>query len=118
MVILKVNNTEFPNPSKMQVTIQDWDASTSERNANGDLMRDRVTVKRKIEVEYALLDGNQMKTILDATEDVFFSVTYFDPKQNGFLTKTMYIGDRTPSLYVLRDDKILYRDFKFSLIEK
>lgn len=118
MVILKVNNTEFPNPSKMQVTIEDWDASTSERNANGDLMRDRVATKRKIEVEYSLLTGEQMSSILKATEDVFFSVTYFDPKENGFLTKTMYIGNRAPSFYILRDDKVMYRDFKFSLIEK
>jgi hypothetical protein len=118
MVILKVNNTEFPNPSKMQVTIEDWDASTSSRLSNGELARDRVAVKRKIEVEYALLDGNQMSAILKATEDVFFSVTYFDPKENGFLTKTMYVGNRTPSFYMLRDDKVLYRDFKFSLIEK
>lgn len=118
IVILTVNGVKFPNPSKMQVTIEDWDASTSERNANGDLMRDRVAVKRKIEVEYSLLTGEQMSLILKATEDVFFDVVYFDPQQNGFLTKTMYIGNRAPSFYVLRDGKVMYRDFKFSLIEK
>lgn len=118
MVILKVNNTEFPNPSKMQVTIEDWDASTSSRLSNGELARDRVAVKRKIEVEYSLLTGEQMSLILKATEDVFFSVTYFDPKENGMKTITAYTGNRTPSFYVLQDEKVLYRDFKFSLIEK
>ena len=117
----KGNTTEtaiLPNPSKMQVTIQDWDASTSERNANGDLMRDRVTTKRKIEVEYSYLTGAEMSGILTATEDVFFDVVYFDPKDNAMRQMTAYIGDRTPSFYILQDNKVAYRDFKFSLIEK
>lgn len=119
MAFLKINTTELPMPSSFEVTIQDFDSSESNRNSQGQLFRDRICVKYKLNVTWRALDAEQMSMILNAISDVFFNVTFFDPKLNGYRTTTMYTGDRTPTLYTFREDgTVIYNDFTISLIER
>ena len=117
--MIMINDIELPNPSEMAVTISDYDASsdTVGRNSQGELFRDRVCVKRKIDLVWKVLTAEEMSLILNAVEDVFFQVSYYDPK-DGQKTITGYVGDRTPSLYTFSSLGILYKDFAMSITER
>ncbi|MED4206598.1 DUF6711 family protein [Neobacillus mesonae] len=113
MALLKVNGVDIADPSSLQVDIMDLDG-TSNRNAKGDLVRDRLAVKRKISLEWPALTPAQTSTILKAVQSVFFSCTYPDPMEGKDLTKTFYVGDRSAPLY----KKGLWESLKMDFVEK
>lgn len=115
--MIKINNTSIISPSVFQVDIQDIDGE-SNRNARGELLRDRIAVKRKLNCEWPPLTAEECSTLLNAVSGVFFSVYYPDPMTGNFETKTMYVGDRsTPALYI-KDGKVLWKGLKMNFIEK
>lgn len=95
--MIQVNGVTIKAPKKMSVTTSDVDGETT-RNALGNLIRDRIAVKRKIELEFPPMTQSEMSTLLTAVQNTFFSVTYLDPK-DGVVTKTMYVGDRSSPMY-------------------
>lgn len=96
--MIVVNGTEVAVPKSYKVTVSDIDGE-SNRNANGELVRDRIAVKRKLEMEWGPLDDSEISVLLKAVKDTFFEVTFPDP-QEGILTKTMYVGDRSAPAYI------------------
>ena len=96
--MIVVNGTEIAVPKSYKVTVSDIDGE-SNRNANGELVRDRIAVKRKLEMEWGPLDDSEISILLKAVKDTFFEVTFPDP-QEGILTKTMYVGDRSAPAYI------------------
>lgn len=114
--MLKINGVAIATPKTFEITIQDLDGE-SNRNANGDLIRDRITVKRKINLEWPQLTQGQISTLLNAVSSVFFTVTFPDP-QLGLITKTMYVGDRTSPAYSYINGQVKWQDLKMNFIEK
>ena len=110
--MIKINGVDIATPKSFSVEINDIDGET-ERNASGDLIRDRIAVKRKLECEWPPLTDGQISSLLQSVSNVFFSVTYPDP-MNGTITKTMYVGARTAALYKVG----LWEGLKMSLIER
>lgn len=108
-----IDITKYIKPYK--VSLQDLDSDSSVRNVKGEMMRDRIAVKRKIELEFGPLQSNDIKAILGAIAGVFFSVTFIDPLE-GQITKQMYCGDRTAALYSSNTE--LWTGLKFNLIER
>lgn len=98
MALLTVGGVAQRTPSKMKVTINDIDGDST-RNANGDLIRDRIGTKTKIELAFPPLSQAEISTLLSAVSPVFFTVTYQDP-MDGMTTKTFYVGDRTAPILV------------------
>lgn len=117
--LLRINNVAMPTPSGIEVTYQDYDSNDSNRNANGELIRERVRASvRRLDVTWKILNAQEMSLILRSLDPVFFTVRFFDPKSASFQNATMYVGDRKPTFYTLRDDEILYQDFTIALVEK
>lgn len=114
--MLSINGVAIATPSVYEITIQDLDGE-SNRNANGDLVRDRITVKRKINLEWPPLSQGEIATLLNAVSSVFFTVTFPDP-QLGLITKTMYVGDRTAPAYSYVNGKAKWQGLKMNFIEK
>ncbi|WP_099335799.1 DUF6711 family protein [Clostridium cadaveris] len=114
--MLKINNTEIATPKVYEVTVQDLDGETN-RNANGDMIRDRIAVKRKINLEWPPLSQSEISTLLTAVSGVFFTVTFPDP-QDGLITKTMYVGDRTSPAYQFKNGEVKWSGLKMNFIEK
>lgn len=116
--MLKVNGVDIATPKTYQPSLNDIDGETN-RNANGDLIRDRIATKRKLEMEWAPLTQDESSTLLKAVDDVFFEVTFPDPK-DGIITKTMYVGDRsTPSyLYDEESKEMRWKGLKMNFIEQ
>ena len=49
--MLSINGVAIATPKSFEVTISDLDGE-SNRNANGEMIRDRIGVKRKIALEW------------------------------------------------------------------
>ncbi len=114
--MLKVNGVAIAAPSNYEVTIQDLDGE-SNRNASGNMIRDRIAVKRKINLEWPPLSQVEISTLLNAVSSVFFTVTFPDPQQ-GMITKTMYVGDRTAPAYQYKNGEVKWSNLKMNFIEK
>ncbi|MDM8312829.1 hypothetical protein QUW36_12245 [Clostridium cadaveris] len=114
--MLKINGVAIATPKTYEVTVQDLDGETN-RNANGDMIRDRIAVKRKINLEWAPLSQSEISTLLTAVSGVFFTVTFPDP-QDGLITKTMYVGDRTSPAYQFKNGEVKWSGLKMNFIEK
>ena len=113
----KVNGVAMPTPKTFNINISDLDGETN-RNANGDLIRDRIATKRKIEIEYQPLDSEEVSLILKSISPVFISVEYPDPQEGKVITKVMYAGDKTIPMYSIIKGVPKWNGLKFNLIEK
>lgn len=114
--MLKINGVAIATPKSYEVIVQDLDGETN-RNANGDLVRDRISVKRKIQLEWPPLTQSEISTLLTAVSSVFFTVTFPDP-QLGVITRTMYVGDRTSQAYSCINGIVKWSGLKMNFIEK
>ena len=116
--MLKINGVDIVTPKSYQPTISDIDGE-SNRNAKGELIRDRIAVKRKLDLEWGPLSQSEISTLLKAVSDVFFEVEFPDP-QDGVITKTMYVGDRTPPLYEYDEEskECKWKSLKMNFIEQ
>ena len=99
MDVLKVTKNAgtvvvLPAPAEIKWSISDLDSDGSGRNQNGDLFRDRVAVKRKIECSWLPMSAAKMATLLSAVSDPFFKLTYPDALTGTNRTITCYVGDR------------------------
>ena len=92
-----VNGARIHTPSKFSVNVYDVSSEAS-RNAMGEIMIDRVGVKRKLEMEWPALSNDAVAMLLSVVTDIFFTVTYPDPITGTDRTITCYCGDRTAPL--------------------
>ncbi|WP_307976293.1 DUF6711 family protein [uncultured Streptococcus sp.] len=113
---LIINGVSVVPPKNFQVGVQDVDGETG-RNANGDMVRDRITTKRKLEIEWGMLTQSECSAILSAVSAVFFTVSYPDPI-SGQSTRTFYVGDRTAPAYSFTNKFKPWSGLKFNLIER
>lgn len=118
MSILQINGADIPAPKICKVGISDQDLN-SDTDSNGNLHRNRVTIKRKISNEWGPLTWPEISKILTSIKDVFFNVTYPDPQTGKFETKKMYVGDRTVPIAVLQEDgSIIWEGLTADFVEK
>lgn len=116
--MININGVAIATPKTYEATVTDLDGETN-RNADGELIRDRIAVKRKLNLEWGPLTQSEISTLLSAVSSVFFTVTFPDP-QSGMITKTMYVGDRTAPAYFY-DEKakeVKWQGLKMNFIEK
>lgn len=118
MAFLTIGGVAQKTPKKFTVAIQDIDGDTA-RNARGEMLRDRIATKRKLDFEYPALNQADMSTLLSAMSSTFFSVLYQDPIL-GMTTKTFYVGDRTTPMMRFGNGttELMWENVAFSLIEK
>lgn len=113
----KINGVVMPTPKIFKVSISDIDGETN-RNANGDLLRDRITTKRKIEIEYPPLGVEEISLVLKAISPVFIGVEFPDPQEGSLITKTMYAGDKSAPVYSCIKGVVKWNGLTFNLIEQ
>lgn len=114
--MININGVQITTPKVYEATVSDLDGETN-RNAYGEMIRDRIAVKRKINLEWGPLTQSEITPILSAVSGVFFTVTYPDP-QLGLVTKTMYVGDRTAPAYSYSNGVVKWQGLKMNFIEK
>ena len=116
---IKINNIEIATPSEFSVTVSDLDNGESTvRTADGTLNRDRVAVKRQIDLTWPALTWSQTSTLLQAMSNVFFEVYYPDPMTGAYTTKTFYAGNRPVPVAIPKGNDIVWGNVKVTLIER
>ncbi len=115
--MIKVNGATIKTPSKCQVGIFDV-SSTADRNAQGEILIDRVGTKRKLEMEWPAMTNAEMSALLSAVTSVFFTCTYPDPQTGTNQTKTFYVGDRTSPIMRMIGSAPIWEGLKMNFIEK
>lgn len=115
---VKINGKDIC-PSSFSYTRQDFDLDSA-RSITGEMVRQRICTKVKLELTWytGAMTVQEMATLLQAVDDVFFEVEYFD-LHDGKMRKMMaYVGDRSATMYSFVDGKPVFEEIKFSLIEK
>lgn len=115
--MLRINGVAVTAPKTFQVTISDLDGETH-RNARGQMIRDRIAVKRRLECEWPALNDSQISTLLKAVQNEFFQVRYPDPMTGNNQTKTFYVGDRTSPMYRKVGNSHLWEGLSMNLVER
>ena len=79
----------------------------SGRNSNAVVVGQKIgRDQSKIECNWSYLSQRQWKEILDIFERSFFNnVTYFDMQKGEFITRKMYVGDRSARPFKLNASK-------------
>lgn len=121
-MLLKINTVEiaaYPMPGEFKVTILDLDdADSTTRTANGKMNRDRVAVKRQIEMSFAPLTATDISSILTAMQDEFFDFYYPDPMTGTYLTKSMYVGNRPAAVAIEKGGVLWWEGLQITLTEE
>ncbi|REK69346.1 DUF6711 family protein [Paenibacillus paeoniae] len=109
-MLLKINTVEIAAyPAEFSCTVLDLDdAESTERTANGSLNRDRVAVKRQVEMTFPPLPWPKMSKLLTQMRDSFFDFYYPDPMTGKYETKNMYVGNRPAPVALDGDDGELW----------
>lgn len=117
---IKINDIDIPAyPTTFNVTVADLDnSSTTGRVASGEIYRDRIAVKRKIEMTFGMLTWEQISAILQLVKNEFFEVYYPDTESGQYETRTFYCGDRTAGIAVLQDNVYFWNGLKLTLVER
>lgn len=99
---LVIGGVQVKAPQEFSVGIQDIDGESG-RDAQGNMYRDRVAVKAKLDCKWGPLSDSEAAVLLTSVKDSFFTVSYPDPELGGQSTKTFYVGDRTMPSYSWND---------------
>lgn len=113
-----INGKNVPQPSEVVYNRYDLDSEDSFRSLSGEMQRDRIAVKVKLECRWNALDEGEMSALLSAMDEVFFDINYFDPHQGGYISKTFYVGDRSAPVYSIASGKVIFKSFSANFIEK
>lgn len=114
--MIKINAVTIATPSSYNVSIMD--ISKAERNANGLMIIERITTKRKLELNWNYLTEIQLSTLLTAVSAVFFTVEYPDIQDGALRTGTFYVGDRGSEMIEYNGGNPVYKSVKFNFIER
>lgn len=117
-MLITISGTQIPCPDTYEVTISDLDASAN-RSGNGTLFRDRIAVKRTINLGWTFISATDLSLVLMAVSPVFFDVSYLDPQINAPKSGTFYVSDRNQGVAVKQaDGSYLWTNVSFSLVER
>jgi len=117
---LAINDIELPRyPAKFVCKVMDLDdGETTTRTADGRLTRDRVAVKRQLEMTWAPLKWEELSAILQLMRDEFVRVTYPDSETGKIETKSFYAGDRTSPIAIERNGVMWWQGLEVTMTEE
>jgi len=119
-MLLKINGVEIiAYPEQFSVTTMDLDnGDSSVRTANGTLTRDRVAVKRQIDMAWGVLKWSEISSILQAISGVFFDFYYPDAQDGSYATRRFYVGNRPSPFTVDKGGEVLWSGLKITFTEQ
>ena len=115
--MIKLNSISVKSPVGFSMEIVDVIA-TSDRNALGSALIDRVSTKRTLSIEWTYLKQTEIEVILDELSDVFVDVEYPDAEL-GTVTKTFRVDSKTmPKSLIRLGGEIVWERLSVELIER
>lgn len=105
-------------PSSMKWSLQDVSAADSGRDVTGYMYKNRVTKKRKLELEFNAIEWSECPALLAAVDSEYFTVEYPDMLSGTLETRTFYRGDVETPVYCWWTDKKILSTVSFNCIER
>ena len=98
---------------------EDADGPGAGRDLTGDLTRNRLATKRRLDITCRPLNDQECAKILTAIMPEWVTVQYYDPQQGGMVTYTMY-SNNNPATHEIhyRDGTSMWSGVTFPLIQK
>lgn len=113
------NNTSITViPSAMTWSLNNVNAPDSGRDYTGYMYTNRVTQKRKLELEFSGFDWKEVSDLLKAINSEYCSVKYPDMLSGTMETRTFYAGDQEAPVYIWWNGQKICSTLKFNLIER
>lgn len=120
MPLIAINGTSLPVPKRGLTEVISTNVEDG-RNALGEMVGERIgrDIYKLDNIEWVWLTKAQWQSILQLVKGFKFSVTFPDALNGGFVTKTMYCGDRSCEPYYINSngDFTFYRSCKMNLID-
>ena len=111
-----LNGVLIAEPSKIDIGIHR--ISRAERAASGRMSMEIIAIKRAISLEYNIISGAELGTILTALEAApFHTLRYPDP-QGAERTITVYVGDIKESAWHIVGGERFWTGVSINLIEQ
>lgn len=115
--MITVDGNTIPTPSDYGIDIEEL--SKSERNANGLLIKERIALKRKLNMTWAYLTKAEHQTLLASVNPSFISVTYPDPQTGAIETGTFYAGTKSQGGSLFQNGIMTgWKNISINLIER
>lgn len=115
--MISINGTPVKTPQRCSVGLDEI-TSGDVRNALGDMLIDRVAVKRRIEVEWGALSNAECSAILTAVKAIFFRVEYPDPEEGIDKTIVCSVANRVSPMYVYTNGVPYWEGLSMTLLER
>ena len=119
-MVIKINGINIAKtPSEFSVDVMDLDdGSTTTRTVDGTLHRDRIAVKRKLNMKWNALEWSVLSDLLQSVAGEFFEVYYPDPETGQYETKTFYVGNRQAPVAKSVNGEIVWTSLTMNFIER
>lgn len=94
---LYIDGKKMPTPQSYGWSLEDLDSEegTGRNNATGEMFRDRVATKRKLNFSWPPLSIADTSTLLKALKPEFITVRYLDAEEGDYVTGTFYSGPKS-----------------------
>ena len=112
-----VNGISVASPSWMRVTVLDI-GSEDQRSAGGSLVVDRVAVKRKVELKWAVLSAAQMGALLGAVGNIFFEAEAADPSSGSMVMGCWRCSEKVMGVLRMVGGEPVWTDVEMEWLEK
>ena len=115
MAVIRLNGAAAASPSARKVEIFDV-GSAETRSASGRRVVDRVAVKRRLTLRWAVMSADQAQALMEATDGKKFQATYPDPALGE---RTGWFGCEARSAGVMRmaGGKAIWTDVEMRWVE-
>ena len=118
---IKIDGTDITNLiayNGLKWSRNDVDGPNAGRNINGDMIRDRVGTKIRLDVTCRLLNQDEHSMLMQLLMPEFVQVTYDDPVY-GLTTKTMYANNHSSTFLIKKPSgREYWGGVSFPLVER
>lgn len=111
-----VGGVTVPCPSTYEYQLSDVSSSDAGRTEDALMHKMRIAQKVHLNLAWQNQKTADVSTILNAFNPEYISIQYLDPKANGYVTKTFYVGDRSVPAY--NTSLGLWSNISFNIIER
>lgn len=116
--IIQVNNTWLPDPSEMEWGLYDISAADTGRTEDAIMHKNMIAQKRKIKLVWHNITWSKASQILTAVNHEYMTVQFPDMMSGSWMTKTMYVGDRSAPVALWWEGKKIVGQLSLDLIER
>lgn len=114
--IQSIDGAQIHCPSSFVWKLEDVSASDAGRTEDGLMHKKRIRQVIGIELAWNSITTEIASQVLNAFDPEYISMTYLDPKEGTFVTKTFYVGNRSSPLYNATSG--LWENVNFNIIQR